>query len=91
MNDRTRLNASFDATPPIYPGEKLGIEQWAAMLGIGTKAVLTTTETASVLRVSERSVREGVKAGAIPSVRLGRRLLIPVPMLLGALVDGTLG
>lgn len=91
MNDRTRLNAPYDTTPPIDPGEALRFEKWAAMLGIGAKAVLTTTETASVLRVSEKSVREGIKVGAIPSVRLGRRLLIPVPMLLGALVDGTLG
>jgi excisionase family DNA binding protein len=91
MNERTRLDAASDTMPPIHASDAVGFEQWAAMLGIGTKAVLTTTETASVLRVSEKSVREGIKDGAIPSVRLGRRLLIPVPMLLGALVDGTLG
>lgn len=91
MNDRTRLSAPYDTAASIDADESLGFERWAAMLGLGTKAVLTTAEAASVLRVSEKSVREGIQAGAIPCVRLGRRLLIPVPMLLGALVDGTLG
>ena len=55
----------------------LRLDQWADMLGIGSKAVLTTRETASVLRVSEKSVREGIKEGSIPCIRLGRRLLVP--------------
>ena len=91
MNERTRPDASFDTALPFDGGESAGFEQWATMLGIGTKAVLTTTETASVLRVSAKAVREGIKIGAIPSVRLGRRLLIPVPTLLISLIDGTLG
>ena len=49
MNDRTRLGTCYDATLPIDPGETPGFEQWAAMLGLATKAVLTTAETASVL------------------------------------------
>ncbi len=68
--------------------DDLRLDQWADMLGIGSKAVLTTRETASVLRVSEKSVREGIKEGSIPCIRLGRRLLVPVPMLLSSLLRG---
>lgn len=68
--------------------DDLRLDQWADMLGIGSKAVLTTSETASVLRVSEKSVREGIKEGSIPCIRLGRRLLVPVPMLLSSLLRG---
>ena len=68
--------------------EGLRLDRWADMLGIGGKAVLTTAETAEVLRVSERSVREAIKAGTIPCIRLGRRLLVPVPMLLSSLLRG---
>jgi len=68
--------------------DELRLDQWADMLGIGAKAVLTTRETASVLRVSEKSVREGIKDGTIPCIRIGRRLLVPVPMLLSSLLRG---
>ena len=64
------------------------LDRWAEMLGIESKAVLTTNETASILRISEKSVREGIKAGSIPSLRLGRRLLVPVPMLLSSMLAG---
>jgi len=47
--------------------------------------LLTTDEAASLLRICERSVRQGIKDGRIPHVRLGRRLLIPVPKLLAML------
>ena len=74
------------ADTPQQQLEDLRLDQWAEMLGIGNKAVLTTRETATVLRVSEKSVREGIKEGSIPCIRLGRRLLIPVPMLLSSLL-----
>ena len=74
--------------PPEQQLDDLRLDEWAEMLGIGSKAVLTIRETASVLRVSEKSVREGIKEGSIPCIRLGRRLLIPVPMLLSSLLRG---
>ena len=40
-------------------------------------AVLTVAETSRVLRVSKASVYEGIRRGEIPSLRLGRRLLVP--------------
>ena len=92
MNDRTRFDAFTDPTAPAEEADSsFGFERWASMLGIGEKAVLTTTETASVLRVSEKSVREGIKIGAIPCIRLGRRILVPVPTLLPSLIEGSLG
>ena len=39
-----------------------------------------------MLRISERSVRQGIYDGTIPCVRLGRRVLIPVPTLLAYLL-----
>ena len=65
----------------------VSLEQWADQLGISGKAVLTTSEAATLLRVSERSVRDMIKAGTVPSLRLGRRLLVPVPMLLRSLLE----
>ncbi len=77
-----------DVAPRTEALEGLRLERWADMLGIGGKAVLTARETASVLRVSEKSVREGIKEGTIPCVRIGRRVLVPVPMLLSSLLRG---
>ena len=39
--------------------------------------VLTVEETATVLRLSRGATYEAVRQGQIPSLRLGRRLLIP--------------
>ncbi len=64
----------------------ISLEQWADQLGISGKAVLTAGEAAAVLRVSERLVRAMIKEGTVPSLRLGRRLLVPVPMLLRSLL-----
>lgn len=64
----------------------VSLEQWADQLGLGNKAVLTPKEAAGVLRVSERYLRDCIKDGTVPSLRYGRRLLIPVPMLLKSLL-----
>src|SRR6266511_4389794 len=63
-------------------GDSSVLETWARQLGLQRRALLTTDEAASLLRICERSVRQGIKDGRIPHVRLGRRLLIPVPKLL---------
>ncbi|MEX1253320.1 MAG: helix-turn-helix domain-containing protein [Dehalococcoidia bacterium] len=39
--------------------------------------VLTVEEAATLLRLSRGSAYEGVRTGAIPSIRVGRRVLIP--------------
>ena len=66
-------------------GDSSVLETWARQLGLQRRALLTTDEAASLLRICERSVRQGIKDGRIPHVRLGRRLLIPVPKLLAML------
>jgi excisionase family DNA binding protein len=55
------------------------------------RATLTVPETASLLGVSQRTAYGAVGAGELPALRLGRRLLVPVPALirwLGAEIDG---
>jgi excisionase family DNA binding protein len=39
--------------------------------------VITRTEAAQALGVDPRTVTVGIEAGTIPSVRLGRRVVIP--------------
>jgi excisionase family DNA binding protein len=51
--------------------------------------VLSVEEAGQVLRISRQSAYQAVRAGEIPSVRIGRRVLVPRHALL-ALLDGTL-
>jgi excisionase family DNA binding protein len=43
--------------------------------------VLTVPEAARLLRLGRNTVYEAVRRGELPSVRVGRRLLIPKPAL----------
>ena len=49
--------------------------------------VLTVLEAAKLLRLSRGSAYEGIRLGQIPSIRVGRRILIPRAALL-RLLDG---
>ena len=52
--------------------------------------VLTVEETAKVLRIGRNTAYEQVRQGLIPSIRLGRRILVPakaIERLLGGTVD----
>jgi len=52
-------------------------------------AALTVTETADVLQVDVRTVSRACDEGQIPSLRIGRRLLIPrLPLLTLLGADG---
>jgi excisionase family DNA binding protein len=53
--------------------------------------VLTVEETAQVLRLSRQSAYEAVKAGDIPAIRVGRRLLVPRAALNRLLAGDQLG
>ena len=44
--------------------------------------VLTVDEVASRLEISRSSAYEAVRRGEIPSLRIGRRIVIPVSMFL---------
>lgn len=55
--------------------------------------VLTPIETAKLLRIGRGMVYEQLRIGAIPSIRIGRRILVPraalMKMLERAKVDGS--
>lgn len=52
-----------------------------------TVAGLTVNETAAVMRVDHRTVRRACADGQLPSVRVGKRVIIPrLPLL--AILEG---
>ena len=56
-------------------------------LRASTSATVTRADVAELLDVDERTVTRAVEAGQLPSLRIGRRVLIPrVPLL--ALLEG---
>jgi excisionase family DNA binding protein len=51
-------------------------------LRTATEAALTRRQTAKLLGVDERTVTRAIQDGEIPSIRMGRRVLIPrLPLL----------
>lgn len=51
------------------------------------KLTLTVEEVAVVLGVSRSTAYEGVRTGQIPSIRIGRRVLVPWPSLEAMLAE----
>jgi len=51
------------------------------------KLVLTVSEVAKILRLSRNSAYQGVLRGEIPSIRVGKRILVP-RRALEALLEG---
>jgi len=43
--------------------------------------VATRVQTAQILCVDERTITKGINNGDIPAIRVGRRMLVPVPAL----------
>jgi excisionase family DNA binding protein len=52
------------------------------------REVLTVEETAKRLGISRNSAYKHVRAGAIPALRLGRRLVVPRAALASLLSEG---
>jgi len=55
-------------------------------------ATMTVTQTATVLGISRSSAYECVRRGVIPSLRLGRRIVVPttaIEALLDSAAPGT--
>ena len=50
--------------------------------------VLTPIETAKLLRIGRGTVYEQIRIGAIPSIRMGRRILVPRAALMKMLERG---
>lgn len=51
-------------------------------LSNGGRSVLTIEETAEALNLKRTATYEAVRRGQLPSLRLGRRLFVPVPALM---------
>ena len=51
--------------------------------------VLTVGETARLLRLSKTTVYDQIRQGAIPSIRMGKRILIPRAALMHKLEEAT--
>ncbi len=74
-------------TYPIQPAADLSAT--AGNTHRDHKLVLTVVEAAEVLGISRGLAYELVRQGAIPSVRLGRRLLVPRQRLEELLATGS--
>jgi excisionase family DNA binding protein len=57
--------------------------------GKSGRRVVTLTETASILRISRGSAYEAAKRKEIPTIRIGRRLLVPLAALERMLAGNT--
>jgi excisionase family DNA binding protein len=42
------------------------------------RQTLTVEETARILRISRNSAYEAVRTGEIPTIRIGKRVLVPI-------------
>jgi excisionase family DNA binding protein len=42
------------------------------------RQTLTVEETARILRISRNSAYEAARTGAIPTIKIGRRVLVPI-------------
>lgn len=49
------------------------------------RPVLTVPEVAKLLRIGRTAAYEAVRRGELPVINIGRRVLVPVPALLGIL------
>lgn len=58
------------------------IHEAAEPFGNGPRTTLTVAEAATLLGVSRWLVQQQIACGGLPSVRLGRRILIPRARLL---------
>ncbi len=60
---------------------------------VSDSLVLTPIETAKLLRIGRGTAYEQIRCGAIPSIRMGRKILVPraalLKMLQNAGGDGT--
>lgn len=61
--------------PPSTPA----VDPFASIRG---RAVIGVEETAALLGLGRSAAYRAVRSGELPSLRLGRRTLIPVPALL---------
>ena len=58
------------------------------MSTLATPAAVSVEEAGRLLGISRRSAYRAAKTGAIPTVRIGGRIVVPVYRLLSLLEDG---
>ena len=58
---------------------------------IDTMATYTVQEAAELLRIGRNTAYEAVRTGAIPAIRIGRRIVVPAAALNHLLAVGTAG
>lgn len=64
-------------------GERLRLE---SIRGLG---VINVETAGKVVGISRAAAYEAVKRGELPTIRMGRRILVPVPALLAMLGEAT--
>lgn len=60
------------------------------MMAESSPATMTVEEAAALLRISRSTAYECARSGALPTLRMGKRLLVPVVQL-RRLLDGVDG
>lgn len=67
-------------TPTTPAGQAL--RRAASVADVGGRATLTVEEAAALLGIGRSAAYEAARRGQLPTRRVGRRLLVPVPALL---------
>lgn len=60
-----------------------------ALAQLENKAVITVDQAANLLTIGRTSAYEAIRRGELPSLRIGRRLVVPVAPLMQMLGMGT--
>lgn len=63
-------------TPPAVTDERL------AITNLNGRATITVPEAAALIGVGRSAAYEAARRGQLPTRRIGRKLLVPVPALL---------
>ncbi len=60
-----------------------------ALAQLENKAVITVEEAADLLTIGRTSAYEAIRRGELPSLKIGRRIVVPVAPLMHMLGMGT--
>lgn len=60
----------------------------ATLQDVRKRAAISVEEAGEVIGIGRASAYAAVRNGALPSIRIGRRLVVPVPALLALLGEG---
>ena len=77
----TRRPTTGPSPAPSTPAAPKDAERGAEMRPGPGRQTVTVEEAAAILGLGRSAAYEAVRRGEIPSLRVGRRLLVPVPAL----------